>query len=142
MSQTSRHDSIGARIRCAREAMNLSTAQLARRLGVQTRTLAGWEAGRTSPRVNRVVNLAGLLGASATWLLSGHGDAPKAREASSEFQQLCEDLAELKEIRHMIDDAISVIDGKIADEIGPPLSAPYEEVLAKYQTGARTHKAA
>jgi len=62
----------------AREAQGLSTAQAARRLGVQTRTLAAWESGDSEPRSNRLVNLAGLLDVSAAWLIGGEGALPAA----------------------------------------------------------------
>ena len=51
---------VAERMVSAREALGLSTAQLARRLGVQTRTLSAWETGASEPRSNRLVNLAGV----------------------------------------------------------------------------------
>ena len=42
-------DTLGARIGYARERAGLSTAQLARRLGVKSRTLANWERDETEP---------------------------------------------------------------------------------------------
>ncbi|MTH98923.1 helix-turn-helix domain-containing protein [Roseibium sp. RKSG952] len=67
---------LGERICRARDAMGLSTAQLARRLGVKTSTLQGWESDRSEPRSNKLVLLAGLLNVSPTWLLIGRGSAP------------------------------------------------------------------
>lgn len=72
---------VGERIVLAREGMGLSTAQLARRLGVQTRTLAGWERDQSSPRVNRLHMLAGLLNVTPAWLLhGGEGFSPPSQE--------------------------------------------------------------
>jgi len=67
---------LGERICKARDAAGLSTAQLARRLGIKTSTLHGWESDRSEPRSNKLVLLAGLLNVSPTWLLVGRGTAP------------------------------------------------------------------
>ncbi|MBO6756934.1 MAG: helix-turn-helix domain-containing protein [Roseibium sp.] len=67
---------LGERICKARDAIGLSTAQLARRLGIKTATLQGWESDRSEPRSNKLVLLAGVLNVSPTWLLVGRGAAP------------------------------------------------------------------
>lgn len=64
-------ETLGARIAQAREHTGLSTAQLARRLGVKSRTLAKWERDETEPRANRLVMLAQLLGVAPAWLFEG-----------------------------------------------------------------------
>lgn len=68
----------GDRLSAAREAAGLSPAQLARRLGVKARTLAGWEQDLAEPRANKLQMLAGLLNVSMVWLLTGQGDGPSA----------------------------------------------------------------
>ena len=69
-------DTIGERLIRAREAMDLTTSQLARRIGVKTQTLDNWETDRTAPRSNRLAMLAGFLNVSPTWILVGRGEAP------------------------------------------------------------------
>ena len=69
-------DTLGGRIVYAREALDLTTAQLARRLGVKTETLHDWETDRAEPRSNRLLMLAGMLSVSPTWLLTGEGESP------------------------------------------------------------------
>jgi transcriptional regulator with XRE-family HTH domain len=69
-------ETLGERIVGAREAGNLTTAQLARRLGVKTETLSDWEGDRRAPRANRLMMLAGMLNVSPTWLLTGTGESP------------------------------------------------------------------
>lgn len=69
-------DTLGGRIVHARESQNLSTAQLARRIGVSSETLRGWETDRSEPRSNRLLTLAGMLNVSPTWLLTGAGESP------------------------------------------------------------------
>ena len=67
-------ETIGGRIAYARERSGLSTAQLARRLGVKSRTLAKWERDESEPRANRLVMLAQLLGVAPAWFFEGEED--------------------------------------------------------------------
>ncbi|MBT8079279.1 MAG: helix-turn-helix domain-containing protein [Gammaproteobacteria bacterium] len=69
-------DTLGGRIVYAREQRDLTTAQLARRVGVTTETLHEWETDRAEPRSNRLLTLSGMLNVSPTWLLTGVGDSP------------------------------------------------------------------
>ena len=68
-------DTLGGRIVHARELQDLTTAQLARRVGVKTATLHEWETDRSEPRSNRLLTLAGMLNVSPTWLLTGEGES-------------------------------------------------------------------
>ncbi len=76
MSANSTDYTLGERICKARDASSLSTAQLARRLGIKTSTLQSWESDRSEPRSNKLVLLAGVLNVSPTWLLVGRGTPP------------------------------------------------------------------
>ncbi len=69
-------DTLGGRISRARDACGMTTAQLARRLGIKTATLQSWESDRSEPRANRLATIAGILNVSLTWLIHGIGDAP------------------------------------------------------------------
>ena len=69
-------DTLGGRIVYARETAELTTSQFARRLGVKTATLQGWESDRAEPRPNRLLTMAGMLNVSPTWLLTGDGESP------------------------------------------------------------------
>jgi transcriptional regulator with XRE-family HTH domain len=69
-------ETLGGRLVYAREQQDLTTAQLARRVGVKTETLLGWELDRSEPRSNRLLTLAGMLNVSPTWLLTGSGESP------------------------------------------------------------------
>ncbi|GGB48942.1 transcriptional regulator [Roseibium aquae] len=82
MSGTNSDYTLGERICKARDAIGLSTAQLARRLGIKTSTLQGWESDRSEPRSNKLVLLAGVLNVSPTWLLVGRGAAPMQDDAA------------------------------------------------------------
>lgn len=76
MSDTRKTTSLGDRIATARECNNLTTAQLSRRLGVQTGTITDWQRNASQPRANRLAMLAGILGVSPSWLLVGRGAGP------------------------------------------------------------------
>ncbi len=65
---------LGERISVAREHAGLSEDQLAMRLAVQRQTLDDWEGDGAEPRANKLAMLAGILGVSPAWLLSGAGE--------------------------------------------------------------------
>lgn len=73
---TDEHATLGDRITAARERSGMTAAEAARRLGVRTATLEGWEEDRAEPRANRLQMLAGLLGVSLRWLMTGEGEGP------------------------------------------------------------------
>jgi len=81
-------DTLGGRIVHAREAQDLTTSQLARRLGVKTSTLHGWENDRSEPRPNRLLTLAGILNVSPTWLLIGDGTSPTDVMSETEMMHI------------------------------------------------------
>ena len=68
------HATFGDRLAAAREALGMSRAQLARRLGVKTQTMDGWEEDRAEPRANKLQMLAGMLNVSMVWLMTGQGE--------------------------------------------------------------------
>jgi len=67
----------GDRVTGAREARGMTRKQLAERLGVRVRTLESWEEDRADPRANKLQMLAGVLGVSLMWLLTGEGEGVK-----------------------------------------------------------------
>ena len=90
----------GDRMTGAREASGLSQAELARRMGVKLGTIRAWENDQSEPRANRLQMLAGMLGVSIMWLLTGQGDGldgPEERPALPD--DVVELLAELRRIR-------------------------------------------
>ena len=62
---------IGERLAKARVAKGFSELQLAKRMGVQKSSIERWESGETSPRANRLNQLAGVLNVSLMWLIAG-----------------------------------------------------------------------
>ena len=98
--QTSQDDparSFAERIVYARENQGLTTAQLARRLGVESVTLQGWESGRLEPRSSRVSTLAGMLNVSLVWLLTGRGERPDDTLNPTEMMKIRESIERMRE---------------------------------------------
>jgi len=82
----------GDRLAGAREAAGLDQKALAAKLGVKTAVIIGWENDLKEPRANRLQMLAGILGVSISWLLTGEGEGI---EAPLEGDVLSEDILEL-----------------------------------------------
>lgn len=90
-------DTLGGRIVVARETQDLTTSQLARRMGVKTETLQEWETDRSEPRPNRLLTLAGILNVSPTWLLTGEGEAPAEALTATEMMQIRDSVLRMRE---------------------------------------------
>jgi transcriptional regulator with XRE-family HTH domain len=91
-------DTVGGRLSRARDAVGLSPAELASRIGVKTNTIQGWESDRALPRANRLTMLAGVLAVSPSWLLHGIGSAPVEDEASPGLRPIIARLEQLKRL--------------------------------------------
>ena len=89
----------GDRLAAAREQANLSQAALAKRLGVKASTVRRWEDDLAEPRANRLSMLAGLLGVSMGWLISGTGDGVEAPDVVNMDADIASLLSELRDIR-------------------------------------------
>ncbi len=90
-------DTLGGRLVQARETTGLSTAQLARRLGIKTSTLQGWETDRSEPRSNRLLMLASMLNVSVTWLMVGGGERPNVEIATPTVEDMKAMLRSLRQ---------------------------------------------
>lgn len=106
-------DTLGGRISTARDALDMSVPQLARRLGVKTETISAWEGDRSEPRANRLIMLAGILGVAPTWLLSGFGSAPASQSLNSALGVVTLQLAKLKEQHQRTAAAIDALEREI-----------------------------
>lgn len=69
MTEIAATSSLGPRLKTAREAAGFTVARLARELEVDPRTVAGWQAGRSTPTVERLLEIADLLGQSPSYFL-------------------------------------------------------------------------
>ena len=107
------NDTLGGRIWRARDAMNLSVKDLAERLDVRTDTVSAWERDRSEPRTGHLFMLAGLLGVTPAWLVSGIGQAPKDDLLSPVADQLQYQLAQIKKLHEQTGKAISALEMEI-----------------------------
>jgi len=90
----------GDRLTGAREAAGLSQNDLAKRLGVKVKTVRAWENDQSEPRANKLQMLAGMLGMSIMWMLTGEGEGlegPERPEAVSD--DISELLVELRRMK-------------------------------------------
>lgn len=95
----------GDRLSAAREAAGLEQKQLAKRIGVKTKTVAAWENDVTEPRAARLQMLSGLLNVSLGWLLTGEGEGVEAPGETTLTSDARAVLLELRELRGDISDA-------------------------------------
>ncbi len=109
--------SLGPRLRIARENADMSQAQLAAHLGVAEASVAAWEADERAPRANRLVMMAGILGVSINWLLEGredkymeHGVAWAIDSLRSELERLRALLSEAQSTLGAIDDHLAAVE--------------------------------
>lgn len=72
-------DSFSKRVAVARNALGLTQAELAKKVGVVSRQIAAYEGGEAKPRTNALHNLAAALGTSVDWLTTGKGHGPDTR---------------------------------------------------------------
>jgi len=90
----------GDRLAGAREAAGLSQAAFGTKLGVKKSTIVAWENDLKEPRANRLQMLAGILGVSITWLLTGEGEGPAAPDLEDAMTgDLIDLLAEMRALR-------------------------------------------
>lgn len=90
----------GDRMAAARDAAGLTQKELAQRVGIKTSTLRNWEEDLSEPRANRLSILAGIMGVSLSWLLTGEGEGiepPEEDEAGT--VNLTALLVELRSVR-------------------------------------------
>jgi transcriptional regulator with XRE-family HTH domain len=103
-------DTIGGRILRARQAQDLTAAQMARRVGVTTATASSWESNRSEPRANRMAMLAGVLNVSPTWLIFGLGESPTDETLQSELALLKSDMARAQRVHEELGKVIGALE--------------------------------
>jgi transcriptional regulator with XRE-family HTH domain len=91
-------DTLGGRITRARDLAALTLEDAASHIGVTAETLSEWENDRSEPRANKVMTLAGVLGVSPAWLISGTGDAPESQGMSVAVDEMRGEINRLREL--------------------------------------------
>jgi len=77
------HMKIHERLHEARSRAGLSMSEIARRLGVSPQSVQQWESGTTTPRPQRIRDLAALLGVTEGYLLGAGEELAAAAEAGA-----------------------------------------------------------
>jgi HTH-type transcriptional regulator, cell division transcriptional repressor len=90
-------DTLGGRLSAARDASGLSLADVANRIGVKREHLLAWEADRAEPRPSNLIDLAGILGVSPMWLMTGLGSGPVQEGADLPLEALKLELQRLSD---------------------------------------------
>lgn len=103
-------DTMGGRLSRARDAVGLSVAQLARRLGVKSSTIQAWESDRSQPRANRLAMLAGVLNVSLSWLLHGVGTSPTEDNRADVVRSVSVNLERLRRLQDETNQLIGQIE--------------------------------
>lgn len=107
------NDTMGGRLSRARDAVGLSVAQLARRLGVKTSTIQAWESDRSQPRANRLAMLAGVLNVSLSWILHGVGTAPLDENRSEAARSISGNIEKLRRLQEETNQVIGQIENDL-----------------------------
>ncbi len=100
LSPSEPETTLGERLQKARESAGLSLALASHLAGVKPATLRDWERDRSAPRVNKLVNLAGILGVSPTHLMAeeGQSDNPVVTSRGRQEKLLNQLKAEIRDI--------------------------------------------
>lgn len=89
----------GDRLATARDSAGLSQKAMAERIGVKLGTYRNWEDDASEPRANRLTLLAGMLGVSMRWLLTGEGEGPDLEEGGEVSTDVKTLLSQIRDVR-------------------------------------------
>lgn len=101
---------VGYQITKARETKGLSSLQLADRVGVEEETLLNWENERSSPRANRLAQIAGILGVPLAWLIAGEEDENGAEYDTPNLKETASIESKLENADHLIQQLSALMD--------------------------------
>ncbi|WP_420547956.1 helix-turn-helix domain-containing protein [Curvivirga sp.] len=122
-------DTLGHRIEIARTAKGYSRVQLARRLSIKSATLGNWENDLSEPRANKLSMLAGVLGVTIYWLMTGKGDDTPTEEQLLGTATLQQKLDAAKGVSHRLSVILADLEGDIA-RLQRRLDEENEEAMA------------
>lgn len=112
----------GDRLTHAREAAGLSVAGLARRMGVRRPLVEAWEGDQREPRANQLQMMAGLLGVSLRWLLTGEGGQDEAPATGGplpeEMRRMTGDLAQMRAEMLALAARMGELEGRLRAQAG------------------------
>ena len=106
-------DTLGGRITRARDLAELTLEEAALRIGVTDETLGEWESDRSEPRANKIMTLAGVLGVSPAWLISGTGEAPQSPGISIAVDEMSGEINRLRELALQITASVELLESRL-----------------------------
>lgn len=138
-------DSIGGRIRLARERLGRTQAEFGRPLGVTRGAVANWERGQGIKREN-LVAISKHYPLQLEWLISGNGTEPAAREPANIVGSRRRELFQVEGLPSATipaygqamggEDGYFILNGnKVADILAPPGLVGVREAYAVYVSG-------
>lgn len=106
-------DTLGGRITRARDLASLKLEDAASRIGVTDETLAEWETDRSEPRSNKIMTLAGVLGVSPAWMISGAGEAPQSKSMSVAVDEMTGEINRLRDLALQITASVEILESRL-----------------------------
>lgn len=106
-------DTLGGRITRARDLASLTLEDAASHIGVTYETLAEWESDRSEPRANKIMTLAGVLGVSPAWLISGAGDAPQSQNMAVAVDEMTGEINRLRDLASQITASVEILESRL-----------------------------
>lgn len=109
-------DTLGGRLSMARDAAGIALSALSSQLGIRRETLQSWESDRAEPWPSQLVRLAGILGVSPMWLMTGAGKGPtQVANGGRGIEALQNQLARLSEMHQESGRLIAVLQRQVED---------------------------
>jgi transcriptional regulator with XRE-family HTH domain len=106
-------DTLGGRITRARDLAGLTLDDAASRIGVTADTLAEWETDRSEPRANKIMTLAGVLGVSPAWLITGAGEAPQSQNMAVAVDEMTGEINRLRELALQVTACVETLESRL-----------------------------
>ena len=103
------------RLKEARELRGWTIAEAANMIGITARTLSDWEAGKTAPRMNRLMKAAGVYGVAVIWLINGDDDFDPNETARSRMDKLTTRLDMAVKRSRVLDGELRAIASEMKD---------------------------
>lgn len=92
MNEKKFKEQLGRRIKKAREDMQVTQVELARKLGMERSSITKIEAGQNQPSAFLLTRIADILEVSAAWLIASSGQEAEFVEAFGDDKKFIKDL--------------------------------------------------
>lgn len=106
---------LGERISEAMERADQSSEELAIQLGVPAATVAAWQVGEETPSATMINRVAGMLGASLSWMLIGEGSEPREASEPDGHEEMQAALDEARQALRQAEQQLERVADQLAD---------------------------